>query len=57
VVLVSPTRITARSALTFKTDVSLTTLTLHFVPEPGSLLLLGAAAVALAAARRRQRLD
>lgn len=55
--LVSPAKITAVSSLPYRTVVSVTTLTLHFVPEPGSLLLLGAAAVALAAARRRQRLD
>ncbi|MGH7289287.1 MAG: hypothetical protein ACREI8_14855, partial [Myxococcota bacterium] len=54
VTLVAPTRIQISSALgpIPRTMVSFDTLTLHFAPEPKSVLLLAAAALALARARR-----
>ena len=55
VTLVSPSRITARSPVIFESKVvSLTTLTLSFVPEAGTLLLLAASAVALSHGARRR---
>jgi PEP-CTERM motif len=47
VTLVSPSKITVQSSLTSRKTVSLTTLKLTFVPEPGTLLLLGAAGLGL----------
>lgn len=53
VTLVAPTRFSVVSSTTFRQDVALTRLTLHFVPEPGSwLLLLAAAGFAWRAAKR-----
>lgn len=49
----SPSKITDVSSLPYRTSVSLTTLKLTFVPEPGTLLLLGAAGAALAMRWRR----
>jgi hypothetical protein len=53
VTLVSPTKISIDGALAQRRTASFTTLKLTFVPEPGTLLLLGAAAAALVLARRR----
>jgi hypothetical protein len=54
VTLVSPTKVSVDGSLEQQRRVfSLTTLKLTFVPEPGTLLLLGAAAAALVLARRR----
>lgn len=44
VTLVAPTRFTVQSSLPYRSNVALTRLTLHFVPEPGAWLLLLAAA-------------
>ena len=53
VTLVSPTKISIDGVLAQRRTASFTTLKLTFVPEPGTLLLLGAAAAALVLARRR----
>jgi hypothetical protein len=57
VTLVSPSKITIDSTSTaFQRRVlSLTTLKLSYAPEPGTLLLLGAAAAGLVLAERRKR--
>ena len=56
VTLVAPTRIQISTGLQplQRTMVSFDTLTLRFVPEPSSALLLAAAALALVRARRRR---
>ena len=48
VTLVSPTRVSINGSIFQSRSISLTTLKLSFVPEPGTLLLLGAAAWVLA---------
>jgi hypothetical protein len=53
VTLVSPTRIHLGGPLVQRDSVSVTTLKLTFVPEPGTLLLLGASALTLGLAWRR----
>jgi hypothetical protein len=53
VTLVAPTRLQLGGPIVNRTTVSLTTLTLSFVPEPNALWLLGAGALALVAAGRR----
>jgi hypothetical protein len=55
VVLVSPSKISIDGALAQRRTASFTKLVLYFVPEPGSLLLLGAAGLALVVGMRRQR--
>jgi len=55
VTLVSPSKLTVVGPLIFRKTVSLTTLKLTFVPEPSTLLLLGAAALALLGAGTRRR--
>jgi hypothetical protein len=54
VTLVSPSKISIDGSLAQRRTVSFTTLVLSFVPEPGTLLLLGGAALALAFAVRRR---
>ena len=53
VTLVSPTRIHLGGPLAQRDSVSITTLKLNFVPEPGTLLLLGAGLSALGLVWRR----
>jgi hypothetical protein len=54
--LVSPSKVSIDGVLAQRRTASFTKLVLTFVPEPGTLLLIGAAAVALArGARRRGR--
>ena len=47
VTLVSPTKISIDGRLAQRRTVSVTSLKLHFVPEPASLPLIGAGAAAL----------
>jgi hypothetical protein len=53
VTLVSPTKVSIDGRLSQRRAVSFSTLKLTFVPEPVTVLLLGAAAAALVLARRR----
>jgi hypothetical protein len=53
VTLVSPSLVSIDGTLARRRTASITTLTLSFVPEPGSLLLLAGGAVALLLAARR----
>jgi hypothetical protein len=53
VTLVSPSLVSIDGALGKRRTASITTLTLTFVPEPGTLLLLGGGALALLLAARR----
>lgn len=55
VTLVSPTRISIDGPLAQRHTVSFTTLKLTFVPEPSTLLLLGAGAACLGLTRGRSR--
>ena len=52
VTLVSPTKISINGSLAQRRTASFTTLKLSFIPEPSTLLLLGAAAAALVLTRR-----
>jgi len=54
VTLVSPSKLSINGSLARRRTASYTTLQLHFVPEPGSALLLAAAAVSLALVARRR---
>jgi hypothetical protein len=53
VILVSPSKISINGALAGRKTASFTTLKLSFAPEPSSLLLLGAGALALLISSRR----
>jgi hypothetical protein len=53
VTLVSPSLVSVDGAVSKRRTASITTLTLTFVPEPGTLLLLAGGAVALLLAARR----
>jgi hypothetical protein len=53
VTLVSPSKVSIDGMFAQRRTASFTTLKLTFVPEPGTVLLLGAAAAALALGRRR----
>jgi hypothetical protein len=53
VTLVSPSLVAIDGAIGRRRTASITTLTLTFVPEPGTLLLLGGGAMALLLAARR----
>jgi hypothetical protein len=53
VTLVSPSLVSIDGTLARRRTASITTLTLSFVPEPGTLLLLAGGAVALLLAARR----
>jgi hypothetical protein len=53
VTLVSPSVVNIDGSLAQRRTVFLTTLVLHFVPEPASLLLLSGGALALGLANRR----
>jgi len=53
VTLVSPSKVSINGDLNQRRTASFTTLKLNFVPEPGTVLLLGAAALGLLALRRR----
>jgi hypothetical protein len=55
VTLVSPSKISIDGSAAPRRTASFSTLVLSFVPEPGTLLLLGAGAVALTLGIRRQR--
>jgi hypothetical protein len=55
VTLVSPSKISIDGTLAQRRTAGFTSLVLSFVPEPGSLLLLGGAALALGVATRRRR--
>jgi hypothetical protein len=55
VTLVSPSKVSIDGALAQRRTASFTTLVLSFIPEPGTLLLLGAGAVALTFAGRSRR--
>jgi hypothetical protein len=54
VTLVSPSKISIDGALAQRRTASFTALVMTFVPEPGTLLLLGGAALALALGGRRR---
>jgi hypothetical protein len=55
VTLVSPSKVSIDGAFAQRRTASFTTLVLTFVPEPGTLLLLGAGALALVLSGRRRR--
>ncbi len=55
VTLVSPSKVSGNGSLAQRRTVSLTTLTLSFIPEPGSLALLAAGTLGTALLMRRAR--
>jgi hypothetical protein len=55
ITLVSPSKVSIDGALAQQRTVGITSLVLSFVPEPGTLLLLGGAALALILVSRRSR--
>ena len=55
VTLVSPSKISIDCSLAQRRTASFTTLRMHFVPEPGTLLLLGAGALGLVLLGSRKR--
>ena len=55
VTLVSPSRVDIDGPLAVRRTAAFTTLVLNFVPEPGTLLLLGAGALGLVLMGSRKR--